>query len=307
MSLPPRPPPPRASSCSVVGLLLLALSLVGQGCGGPKPQEEPGDGSTDTSAGSTERASAVDTSSGTTGGTDDGTTTYGEESDTLCMPEQVPGCDPFSQDCPRGEKCAPAATDDCGTWSTTTCTPLPADPVQEGEPCTISGGIFDMTDDCDVGLVCWHHGDPWQNTCIPLCGGSVEEPTCPAWYLCEEVSYAVVDGIHVCSPTCDPLNDDCPPDYACAPWGSGYQCTPTTGAQPPGEACGPGLDCASGSRCIHEQNVPDCTDGHCCSSFCDLTAPDPDTVCLPGQTCMPWGGAPELVPPELQHVGVCAL
>ena len=282
------------------------------GCGSP-PEGDPQGGSTSTSGGSvgSTDSSGLDASSGidpTTSTTRSDTSTGIEpEGDTECEPMEAPECDLFAQDCPEGDKCGPTGTNDCGEWSTAHCVPVADDPGQVGEPCTVSGDRLDHSDDCDLGLVCWGGSDPWEGTCLPLCGGSPRSPTCPAWFTCVETSLIVADRVDVCLPTCDPLVvDACPAEYACMPFGGAYQCLPASGAQAPGESCGPRLDCAPGSRCVNEVAVPGCSRGTCCSSHCDLGAPDPAAGCLPGQTCTP-PADPSLVPPELAHVGVCRL
>jgi hypothetical protein len=109
----------------------------------------------------------------------------------------------------------------------------------------------------------------------------------------------------LCLAECDPLGRDCG-DELCVPTGDTFACVPANADLAPGEPCTLLDDCASGTACIPPEYVPECVDDGCCSSFCDLTAPDPAAGCLPAQTCQPWYD-PGAGPPSLMHVGVCAL
>lgn len=253
----------------------------------------------DSTTADTTSTSAVTSSTSTSGTTDAESTTLAP-ADTECLREPS-GCNPYLQDCPAGEKCAPTPTEMCGYWNATVCMPVPPDPGQVLEPCQGRGGAYSTSDDCDVGLVCWLFSDAWEGTCVPLCGGSPEAPTCPEWFTCATTEA----DIHVCRPMCDPLVQDCSDGYTCQQWGLGFVCTAVRGSQAAGEPCGPNLDCEPGARCVNQINVPGCADTHCCTSYCDLTAPDPSASCLPGQPCVPYEDDPQNVLPEFDHVGVC--
>ena len=42
-------------------------------------------------------------------------------------------CNPFTQDCPEGEKCMPWANDGGGSWNATRCSPISDNPGEPGE------------------------------------------------------------------------------------------------------------------------------------------------------------------------------
>ncbi|HWB73880.1 MAG TPA: hypothetical protein VG755_02970 [Nannocystaceae bacterium] len=227
------------------------------------------------------------------------------------LPSIGAGCDPFEQDCPRGEKCMPWADDGGDEWNANRCTPLAPLTGQVGDPCTVEGAATSGIDDCELGAMCWHV-DPDTNTgeCVGLCAGNEGNPVCADPQTQCVIANAGV--LTVCLPTCDPLLQDCAGTDGCFPVSDFFACMPdrsdVLGAfGDPCEsfdACDPGLFCAAPFV------VPSClgADG-CCSSFCDLNAGDPDAQCAGqagGQSCLPWYAEGQ-APPGDEDIGACAI
>jgi hypothetical protein len=212
-------------------------------------------------------------------------------------------CDLFAQDCALGDKCMPWANDGGPYWNATRCSPVARKPGQLGAPCMVEGSEVSGIDDCDVGLMCLYvDPDTLQGTCVSMCTGNADAPICDEGLACGIDN----DGtIVLCLPSCNPLLDDCDPG-TCIPVDDDFVCFADGPAALPGEACGLPVDCAPGSTCLPAGTTGDCGVGnmHCCASFCDLSAPDPNATCLPGQTCTPWY-RPGTVMPPLDAIGAC--
>ena len=215
-------------------------------------------------------------------------------------------CSLFAQDCPRGEKCMPWASDGGNAWNATRCFPVAPDPAAAGEPCTVEGSGVSGMDDCEEGAVCWLV-DPISDigACVPTCLGSMDDAYClDPRYGCTG------DGaLSICVPHCDPVGQDCaafgfaPGGAACIPLTDRFSCF-FAGQRGPGEPCQFLNQCAAGLFCAEPATVPGCeNESGCCSEFCDLA----DPACTdPGQACLPWF-ADGQVPVGLGHVGACAL
>ncbi|MDC0718791.1 hypothetical protein [Nannocystis bainbridge] len=94
-------------------------------------------------------------------------------------------CNPFLQNCPSGEKCVPASSEEGAPWHTTACVPLDPDPDGVGEPCTIEPHPTRLIDSCDAQSICLGTDpDTLGPVCVPLCEGSPEAPECPAGSTC---------------------------------------------------------------------------------------------------------------------------
>jgi hypothetical protein len=216
-----------------------------------------------------------------------------------------PYCDIFAQDCAPGDKCMPWANDGGSSWNATRCSPVSDMPGQVGESCSVEGSNVSGIDTCDLGLMCWDV-DPQTLTgvCEAMCTGSPEDPQCQAGYSCAISGDGV---LALCLSDCDPIAMDCPGNDQCAPMNDGFACAPAGDEAPPGEPCTLVNECVDGAVCISPDLTPDCAGASgCCSSFCDLMAPDPMAGCLPGQTCLPWY-EPGNAPPEYAHVGACGV
>lgn len=212
-------------------------------------------------------------------------------------------CDPYSQDCPEGEKCNPYATDG-GSWDSTSCVPLAPAPVQVGQPCQTQGATSSGLDDCDLGLMCWAvDAETLTGVCVELCGCGPEAPTCQG----AGTTCTVANGgnLPVCVATCDPLADDCAEDFGCISVDTQFVCGPMRAAPAgPGEPCSSLNDCDDGLFCAEPPLVPGCTDTLCCTHFCDLDLGD--TQCeIEGTSCLPWF-EPGTAPQEcLADLGLC--
>lgn len=213
-------------------------------------------------------------------------------------------CDIWAQDCVEGEKCAAWANDGGSSWNATRCVPVDAAPVGPGDPCTVVGSGVSGLDNCDETSMCWD-ADPDTNvgTCVALCEGSENAPTCaPEGTACSISNEGV---LILCLPICNPLADECGDGQGCFPVGEFFQCAPVAAGAEPGEPCQFVNACADGSACVTAGIVPGCAGGACCSSYCDVMGDGSE--CLEGQECMPWyemGQEPDVC---LEGVGVCAV
>lgn len=88
-------------------------------------------------------------------------------------------CDVWTQDCPRGQKCAPWANDGGREWNATKCVELDAQPAEVGEACTVEGSRVSGIDDCILGALCWEPDDETlRGTCVSFCEGNLDRPVC---------------------------------------------------------------------------------------------------------------------------------
>lgn len=285
--------------------LLAALLWMTTACG--PAVESSTDGSTSSEPGTTESPSPESSSSSSGTPTDETTTsssstTSGGDSSTtaVVVPEN---CDVFMQDCPNGYKCAPIANDGGSAWNDTTCVPVVDDPAGIGEACSVQqitspNGL----DDCDVSSMCWPVDErTLEGTCIGLCTGSSNEPTCEDP---DAVCVITSDGaFNPCLPTCDPLASDCDAGQVCVPlYPESFACTP--GVESPGQlgeaceftsACDQDLICVNPAPSLCE----DLSGSGCCLPWCSVSAPD-----CPGETqCVSWWSEDPL--PGYEDVGVC--
>lgn len=134
-------------------------------------------------------------------------------------------CSTWDQDCADGEKCGPWANDGGPVHNATRCVPLAPDPMAPGDPCVVEGSGVSGIDDCDIGVVCYDVVEKsLEGTCVEMCSGSEDSPTCPEGAWCNITNDGV---LALCMP-----NDLCVDDGVC-------QCM-----------CGEGMD-------------PDCKKGQC--------------------------------------------
>jgi hypothetical protein len=241
--------------------------------------------------------SADGTTDDGTGGTD---TTGGPPFVPISDLDSGPVCDPFTQDCPDGEKCVPYASS--GTvWDANMCVPVTGDGAI-GDTC-ISAGIVEATDDCGLDSICWDVMDidgVLTGVCTPFCAGTADVPICDPGSSCMIAS----DGsITLCIPTCDPLIQDCGDALGCYFTGSDFNCVFTTSNIPMGEPCGYINDCAPGNFCADATSLAVCDGSACCALFCNLV----DPLCLLAQTeCVAFFDE-GMAPPGHEDVGVCIL
>ncbi len=216
-------------------------------------------------------------------------------------------CDVFKQNCPEGEKCAPAAECEGDSWNTTTCAPVTGD-RKPGEPCTAPEGLSGK-DDCAKGAYCWDVDEATkQGICVEMCTGSEATPVCSneADFSCAVVN----DGIlNLCLPACDPLAQDCAGDDLCLLVGQTFVCVldaSDEGGQLFG-ACEFANGCDKGLLCLNPSGATECDpdSGGCCLPLCDLS--DPDATCPgAGQSCVSLYEE-GMAPPEFTNVGTCVL
>lgn len=236
-----------------------------------------------------------------TGSGEDGTTTAADETagDFLIPPDGgvVGQCDPYAQDCPKGEKCTSyVATPGQATVDATKCVPIIGDDLW-GEPCE----RFEDNDTCAPGYFCMTDvsGNTGIGSCLEYCSPGIP---------CENGGecFPFNDGVlPVCEVLCDPILQDCPAgqgcyaafdDFVCAmpgaPEGQGDDGDPCATIQ----GCNPGLICRGGTA-----GCP--MDGSCCTPVCELSGP-PDQCIDPSEQCVPALDDP---PPDLQDVGYCGV
>jgi hypothetical protein len=276
-------------ACSIV----LGCSDRAVGDGGADGTSEGGSSSSSATAttSSTGVADTTGTSTTTTdGSTSNDTMSSGLFADSADHADDLP-CDPWAQDCPEGQKCAPYANDGGQQWNDYKCVPLDPDPAQPGEPCTALGEPTSGIDDCDVASMCWNvDRDTNMGTCVPFCQGSRNAPTCAD--ACHECAITGDGVLILCFPVCDPLASDCPDGEGCYALPSGsFACAPdvsgNTGAL--GEACEFTNACDAGLFCAPAPLVPDCGGAAgCCTSYCDVGAADPCPDAPMGVECVPW-------------------
>ena len=216
-------------------------------------------------------------------------------------PPPLNECDPWQQDCPEGEKCAPYASTG-GVWDANKCVPILGN-QGVGEPCH-SDGIVEATDDCDATSFCFRVDEDGMGSCHAFCTGTPDDPMCPPGSECALAS----DGVLIpCIPTCDPLEQDCFEGTACYWIGYDFSCVFTAGdGIPLGQPCAYINDCEAGLMCVDAAALTTCEGPSCCTTFCNLELGDEPCAELPGTACVslfPPGEAP----PSYEHIGVCVV
>lgn len=206
-------------------------------------------------------------------------------------------CDVWAQDCPEDEKCvAWSSMED--TWDANKCVSL-LGTGRTGDECSYDGAALG-TDTCDVGYMCYYTNEEGLGSCVPLCSGNADTPTCPEAFNC---SIANDGTLPLCVYRCDPLLQDCQIDDTGCFWdGAKFNCDPA-GVLLANEACAYINDCAPGHLCVDATSLPACIASACCTSFCDLANPHCQTE---GTECIAF--FPEnTAPPELENTGICTL
>jgi hypothetical protein len=210
-------------------------------------------------------------------------------------------CDPWAQDCPVGQKCAPWANDNGNTWNGTHCVDVVPNPGSVGQSCTVFGGAATGEDTCTIGAMCWDvDAETLMGTCIALCSGSPDNASCPGTTICVIVNSGALP---LCLPDCDPIAQDCPGGHGCYPVNEGFVCAPDASGNSGsyGDSCANVNACDPSLGCIDGQLVPGCISAGCCSPFCDLNG----ATCPAGTDCLAWFEEGQ-APPGFSHVGVCA-
>lgn len=224
----------------------------------------------------------VDPIEGGSGSTDDGGLGFLDQPDGGGMAFE---CDPIAQDCPAGEKCAPWASDGSSSWNATRCVPVAPDPGAPGDPCTVEGSGVSGLDDCELGALCFGVDDNGMGTCIEMCSGTLDNPTCDT-----PATTCIITNqgaLTLCQPLCNPLADECAPDEGCYLAGDFTVCAPDASGRMggTGSPCEYINACDDGHACAAAESVPGCAGATgCCTPFCTV---GDDSACMAGQTCAP--------------------
>lgn len=264
----------------------------------------------ETTSGSTSSPQPTSTSGPNSGTTEDPGTTSETTGSFITPPDGGGGekqCDVWTQDCPPGQKCMPWADDGGGSWNATKCSPVNADPGKEGDPCTVEGSAVAGIDSCDVGLLCWYFNENNEGSCIDMCSGTPEAPSCDDGQICDVSN----DGVLIlCLETCDPLVQSCPMGQICFFDGTDqficdFDASGDMGVY--GDPCAYVNVCDYGLWCASPELVPGCdnADG-CCSTYCNIQEPNSCPGMDGGQECVPWYNE-GMAPPGQENIGACAV
>lgn len=306
--------------------LLFGAALAVVGC----KEDQPGQTSTatnnntnntdDTTMGgsATGAPTTMTTTSGTTAdvvtggvdtGTDGSTSGFIKPSD---MPGGVKECNIWvPDDCPEGEKCMPWDNMNTGSWNSTKCAPVDANPGAEGDDCTAEGNGLQGVDTCGAGLLCWFLDAENKGKCIDMCKGSEDNGMCDDGQICDVSN----DGVLIlCLQECDPLVQSCSDGLICffSPFSNTFICdfdaSGELGAY--GDPCEYINVCDYGLFCADTSAVPpgQACEGAagCCTPYCDLTMENTCPGKDGGQECVPWYNDGQ-APPGQEDIGACAI
>lgn len=300
---------------SLASLICVAASSVG--CSSSRlssdgVSSDGGDSTTSTSRG--DSTSAASTTRGVTStGTDASSTTGADETDGNVFlpgsdtpPSQLE-CSPWTQDCVPGDKCVPWAWSGGDSPDGTKCAPVPPDPDQLGDPCTVEGAPWSGVDSCDVGAVCIVDNPANNGVCVGLCMGLEEAPTCADPTAICSVSEDWI--LSLCNAQCDPLAQACGDGEACYPLDGVFRCLPQQSGGTAGAPCQYSDACDPGLLCVLPEHLGEC-DGEmgCCTPYCDATDEEAATLCNgdAGEECVPFEpGSPGAQ--AFPNVGICRL
>jgi hypothetical protein len=221
-----------------------------------------------------------------------------------------PECDPRrDHDCEDGFKCSYVVDPEFGPSNR--CVALLGDGIA-GDPCEQLGD----SDDCANHHLCWATDvDGQAGVCVSFCSSTL---TCDDPLDTRSVSNG--DLLSLCLPECDPLVQDCAPDWGCYAddyqrWACDRDRSGDGGAH--GQACAclnccdPGLTCLPGALVDAEGCGPDGAAG-CCALVCALDddgvpMPDDDPACPTElEQCEPFYQS-NAVLMGYDHVGICRL
>jgi hypothetical protein len=299
---------------ALIGFAVGCGPAVGSSTGGTN--EGSGDGgstSVATTGSDTTSADGVDTTSANPSTTMQGQTETGDDANTTSVsvgfiygdPSTggVPiECSVWDQDCGKGEKCTPWANDGGEVHNATRCVPVDPEPAAVGEPCVVEGSFVSGIDTCELGGLCTPlDADSLEGVCTEVCSGSVSNPTCDDTQ--DSTCMVLSEVLPLCGATCNPVDDTCPDGGACQSVDFVLGCVPPGDAEV-GDPCFEPNGCIDGALCVDSDAL--CREGAdtCCAQVCDLAAPDPDSNCSEGRTCVDFF-PPGDAPPAYENVGVC--
>jgi len=293
---------------ALLGFLLSACSP-----GEPSLDDEAG---TTTSAGGSSSSTQAESSTSSSTSPTSPTSETSETSETsstsetetetwggFLPPSDLGGCmcDPFAQDCPKGEKCVAYASSG-ESWDANKCVPVLGE-GQAGEACS-SDGIVEATDSCGANSFCWDLVDvegQLVGVCAAFCEGAADNPVCDDPN--QSCLIANEGSINLCIQSCDPLAQDCSEGSMCAWTGNDFNCVLAGDPTPYAEPCGQlGGECSAGLECIGADVLPECADTACCTPYCSLANP----ICAwEGTQCVSFfeGEAP----PDYEDIGICVV
>lgn len=248
------------------------------------------------------------TSSATTNTTDTGPSNEPNDCSSISLGNT---CEPWSQDCPEGQKCNWYSSTPGGGWEDSKCFPIMDSPAAVGEPCFVVDNFWSGIDNCERGAMCWDTDSETKNvgTCVELCG-------CPDTYACPTKSSCWVFSyiLSLCFESCNPLTQDClVPGELCSlsfGYGNGFKCVPDASGDQgqPHDPCEYLNECDPGSFCLDVDSAAECDPlaMGCCQPFCDTSLPN--TCPGQGQECLPvYNDGDFLFSPEFPNVGLCTL
>ena len=219
---------------------------------------------------------------------------------------QVPECDPLrDDDCENGQKCS-YVVDEFGP--TNRCVELHGEGLA-GEPCQQIGD----SDDCANHHVCWGTDAGGIGVCAAFCSTTL---TCESEL--DTCSVSNDDLLSLCLLACDPIVQDCPPEWGC--YADDYQRWACDSDRSSDEGshgdpcdclncCDPGFVCISGALVDAVGCGPDGAAG-CCTKVCELDddgVPVDDPPCPTVLEDCEAFYDPDAVLQGYEHVGICEL
>lgn len=217
-----------------------------------------------------------------------------------------PACDPLRDDvCEAGFKCSYVIDPESGPSNR--CVELHGDGVA-GEPCEKLGD----SDDCADQHLCWATDDEGIGVCVEYCSLML---TCESEL--DTCSVSNNDLLALCLPECDPVLQDCAPEWGCYAddyqrWACDRDRSGAGGAhgQPCDclNCCDPGLVCLPGAIVDAEGCGPDGAAG-CCAKVCELDidgVPVEPSCPTEREQCEPFYDSAAVLM-GYEHVGVCRL
>lgn len=214
-------------------------------------------------------------------------------------------CSPWSEDCPRGQKCMPWAKDGGPEWNALRCTPIAKKASAIGAPCSVTGGPVSGFDSCEPRAMCWNvDRETLVGECVAMCEGSEAHPVCAVPQT--ECMIANQGVLTLCLRPCDPIIQDCIEGQGCYPMnGAAFACVVDVSSElgSMGDPCDFRNTCDPGLLCVAGEGVPGCTSNMCCTRFCDVHGAEPP--CFAGQSCVPYWEDVDHAPPGYEPVGIC--